>query len=89
MSLSRKPRRFVRKPAVQLNVRVSVDPPTATLMKDMCALWKRKQGEVFRDALEARRAQMSPEERRALEVVSRSRQDAPERARRGRRGPTD
>jgi hypothetical protein len=46
MSLSRKPRRFVRKPSAQLNVRV--DPPTVTLMKDMCALWKRKQGEVFR-----------------------------------------
>jgi hypothetical protein len=84
MSLSRKPRRFVRKPTAQVNIRV--DPPTVTLMKDMCALWKRTQGEVFRDALEARRAQMSPEERRLLEVMSRSRQDAAPRA---RRGPTD
>jgi hypothetical protein len=87
MFLSRKPRRFERKPAVQLNVRV--DLPTATLMKDLCALWKRKHGEVLRDALEARRAQMSPEERRSLERVSRSRQDAPDRAGRGRRRPTD
>jgi hypothetical protein len=81
MSLSRKPRRFARKPSAQLNLRV--DPPTVILTKDLCALWKRTQGEVVRDALEARRAQMSLEERRLLEEVSRNRQDGKPRARRG------
>jgi hypothetical protein len=77
-----KPRRIARRTRLaQLNVRI--DLPTLAQVNGLAAMWDRTQAEVVREAVAVARAQLSPEERRLLDEILRTRGDpTPSRKRR-------
>jgi hypothetical protein len=76
MPNAEKPPQFLKGTKVRaLNARVDVG--TFDDVNAMGAMWARNQGEVLRAAVALLRAQLSPEERRLMDEIRRTRADSP------------